>query len=196
MDITNVKDTKATSKLLSLILRHAPETVGLTLDAQGWADIGSLLDQCAKHGKPITRALLDETVAGSDKQRFAVSQDGKRIRANQGHSVPVDLAYEPAAPPETLFHGTSAQALPAVETEGLKKMGRNHVHLSQDEPTARAAAARRGRAVLLSVAAAKMHADGHTFYRAANGVWLTDRVPAAYIARTEQERATTQRGQS
>ena len=108
MDITNVKDTKATSKLLSLILRHAPETVGLTLDAQGWADIGSLLDQCAKHGKPITRALLDETVAGSDKQRFAVSQDGKRIRANQGHSVPVDLAYEPAAPPPppppTTFH--------------------------------------------------------------------------------------------
>jgi putative RNA 2'-phosphotransferase len=171
----------ARSKFLSFVLRHQPDAVGVELDANGWIAIDRLLEACAAHGKPMTRAMLDEIVATSPKQRFAVSPDGLRIRANQGHSVDVDLDYEPAIPPDVLFHGTVTSVLALVRDRGLLKMARHHVHLSPDRETARIVANRRGAAVILEVAASRMHRDGHVFYRSANGVWLAEHVPAGYV---------------
>lgn len=169
------------SKLLSLVLRHNPQRLGLTLDAQGWVDVDVLLGRLAAHRTPLSREALDEIVTTSEKQRFALSPDGKRIRANQGHSVTVDLGYAPATPPPTLFHGTIAAVLDAIRAQGLQKMSRHHVHLSADEATARNVGGRRGAPVILVVEAAQMAADGYVFFRSANGVWLTEHVPPRYI---------------
>lgn len=169
------------SKFLALVLRHKPEAIGIALDGQGWVEIEQLLGQCKAHGKHITRALLDEVVETSSKRRFAISDDGMRIRASQGHSVDVQLGYPPATPPEILFHGTVATSLEAIRSGGLTKMARHQVHLSPDAATARAVGARRGRPVVLQIAAGKMHREGYVFYLSANGVWLTDRVPPQFI---------------
>ena len=170
------------SKFLSFVLRHDPGAIGIALDRNGWADIDELLERCRAHGRPLTREVLEAIVATSPKRRFAISEDGRRVRASQGHSVGVDLGYAPAAPPELLFHGTVAASVPAIRAAGLERMGRHHVHLSPDEATARTVGGRRGRPVVLRVAAGPMHRDGHTFYLSANGVWLTERVPSGYIA--------------
>jgi len=172
----------ALSKFLSFVLRHQPDAIGVELDANGWIAIDRLLAACATHGKPMTRAGLEEVVATSPKQRFAISPDGLKIRANQGHSIEVDLAYEPALPPEELFHGTVASVLAMIRERGLLKMARHHVHLSPDRETARLVATRRGAAVILEVAAGRMHRDGHVFYRSANGVWLVEHVPPDYLS--------------
>ena len=172
----------ATSKFLSLVLRHRPEAIGITLDSAGWVAVDTLLAQCRAHDRELTREALREIVATSPKQRFMLSDDGARIRANQGHSVPVALGYAQAVPPELLFHGTVAAKLAAIRAGGLRKMARHHVHLSPDLATARAVGSRRGRPVILRVAAGRMHADGHVFYLSANGVWLTDEVPPQYLA--------------
>jgi putative RNA 2'-phosphotransferase len=140
-----------------------------------------LLSQCRAHGKDISRAILEDVVASNAKRRFALSDDGRRIRASQGHSVEVDLAYDPADPPDVLFHGTVATALPAIEAEGLSRMQRHHVHLSRDVATAAAVGGRRGVPVILRIRAGAMARDGHVFYLSQNGVWLTEHVPAAYI---------------
>jgi len=169
------------SKFLSFVLRHEPSAIGIELDAHGWVEIESLLDGCRANGRALSRELLDTIVATSPKERFAISMDGRRIRANQGHSVEVDLAYAPAEPPETLFHGTVASAIDAIRANGLKKMKRHHVHLSPDEATARAVGMRRGKPIVLSIAARRMQEAGFVFYRSANGVWLVDEVPAAFI---------------
>jgi putative RNA 2'-phosphotransferase len=169
------------SKFLSFVLRHEPQAIGLVLDGNGWARIDELLEKSRAHGQPLTRELLDTIVATSPKRRFAVSADGQRIRASQGHSVEVDLGYAPATPPALLFHGTVAAALPAIRSEGLRKMQRHHVHLSGDEATARTVGARRGQPVVLRIAAGAMHAAGYVFYRSANGVWLTEQVPPQFI---------------
>jgi putative RNA 2'-phosphotransferase len=169
------------SKFLSFVLRHEPDAIGIALDDSGWISIDRLLEACRAHGEPLTRELLDTIVATSPKKRFAISDDGRRIRANQGHSVPVDLAYPPSPPPETLYHGTVAATLPDIQATGLKKMDRHHVHLSPDAATARTVATRRGKPVVLQIAAGRMHRDGHVFYQSANGVWLTDHVPPQYI---------------
>ncbi len=169
------------SKHLSYVLRHAPEKIGITLDEAGWVSVDLLLERSRKHGKDITRAMLDEVVATSEKKRFALSEDGTRIRANQGHSVDVDLAYEPTEPPPTLFHGTPTMTVALVRDHGICKMGRHHVHLSKDLQTATTVASRRGRPAVLVVDSARMHADGHVFYVTPNGVWLTDHVPATYV---------------
>ena len=170
------------SKFLSFVLRHEPGSIGLALDAGGWVAIDALLAAARAHGRAISRALLDEIVATSPKRRFAVSDDGQRIRANQGHSVDVALGLPPARPPAVLFHGTVAAALPAIRAEGLRKMARHHVHLSPDEATARVVAARRGAPLILRVDAAGMHAAGLVFYVSDNGVWLTEHVPPRYLA--------------
>ena len=170
------------SKFLSFVLRHEPGAIGLGLDGAGWAEVDELLACCRAHGRALTRERLEEIVATSPKQRFAFSADGRRIRASQGHSIDVELGYEAAEPPELLFHGTVAAALAAIRVEGLKRMQRHHVHLSADEATARNVGARRGKAVLLRIAAGKMRAAGIAFYRSANGVWLTEAVPPEYIA--------------
>lgn len=169
------------SKFLSFVLRHYPEAIGLTLDENGWTRIDDLLEKCRAHGKPLSRELLNTILATSPKRRFALSVDGQKIRASQGHSIEVDLAYEPTTPPELLFHGTVAASLQAIRAEGLRKMERLHVHLSPDDATARTVAVRRGKPVVLRISAGRMHSTGHVFYLSANGVWLTEHVPPPFI---------------
>ncbi|WP_406314223.1 RNA 2'-phosphotransferase [Streptosporangium sp. NBC_01639] len=167
------------SKFLSRHLRHQPDRIGLTLDPAGWTEIGLLLAAAARHGFPITREELAQVVAGNDKQRFAVEDD--RIRANQGHSVAVDLDLPVAEPPEFLFHGTVGDHIAAIRDAGLRPMNRHAVHLSPDRETAIRVGARRGRPVILVVRAGDMHRAGHEFRISANGVWLVDHVPPASI---------------
>jgi len=170
-----------TSKFLSLVLRHRPEKIGLRLDEAGWVSVAELLAALARHNHPLSESSLHEIVAACSKQRFVLSEDGSRIRASQGHSVSVDLGYSPATPPGLLYHGTVARSLPAIEAMGLIKGNRHHVHLSPDIQTATIVARRRGAPVLLTVDAAAMNAAGHAFFLSANGVWLTNHVPASFI---------------
>jgi len=172
---------KQTSKFLSLVLRHAPERIGLVLDAQGWTSVDDLIAKANAAGVALDRAMLLEIVATSDKQRFTLSADGMRIRAAQGHSVEIDLDLEPALPPAILFHGTARTNVDAIRAEGLKPGRRRHVHLSPDMETARRVGMRHGTPVIFEVATARMHADGFTFWQADNGVWLTDHVTPAYL---------------
>ncbi|MFG2591636.1 RNA 2'-phosphotransferase [Streptomyces sp. NPDC048438] len=171
--------TVKVSKYLSKHLRHEPDRIGISLDPNGWVAVDELLRACAEHGVTITRDDLDHVVAVNDKQRFTV--EGDRIRANQGHSVTVDLGLPPAEPPAYLYHGTVARVLDAIRTDGLRPMNRHHVHLSPDRETAVRVGARRGTPVVLTVDAGAMHRAGHLFHVSANGVWLTDSVPPAYL---------------
>lgn len=171
----------AASKFLALVLRHRPEAIGLVLDDAGWADIDALI-ACAAPHHPLTRDLIERVVAGNDKQRYAISDDGRRIRARQGHSIDVDLGPPALTPPAVLYHGTATRFLDAILREGLTKRQRHHVHLSADVATATNVGARHGRPVVLRVDAAAMAAAGHVFHRSENGVWLTDAVPAAFLA--------------
>jgi putative RNA 2'-phosphotransferase len=175
------QDLKNSSKFLSYVLRHAPESIGLALDANGWASVDELLAKAEGVGKRLDRAALKEIVATSDKKRFTLSEDGSRIRAAQGHSVDVALGLEPVAPPETLYHGTATRFLEAIRAEGLKAGSRQQVHLSADAATATAVGSRHGKPVVLRVAAGAMHAADHAFFRADNGVWLTDHVPPQFL---------------
>ncbi|MEU9118692.1 RNA 2'-phosphotransferase [Streptomyces sp. NPDC048506] len=167
------------SKYLAKHLRHSPERIGLSLDAQGWVPVEELLAAAARHGFRFSRAELAAVVADNDKQRYAI--EGGRIRANQGHSVQVDLDLPPSVPPPHLFHGTVVRNLAAIREEGLRPMSRHAVHLSPDRDTATRVGARRGKPVVLTVDAAAMHRAGHVFQVSANGVWLTSRVPAAFL---------------
>lgn len=165
------------SKFLSLVLRHQPESIGLVLDPQGWADVDDLITRANGAGLAITRELLLEVVGANDKQRFALSEDGCRIRANQGHSIGVELGLEPIEPPEILYHGTATRFLTSILEHGLLKGQRDHVHLSADEETAIRVGKRHGIAVVLRVHAGRMFREGKRFYVSANGVWLTEHVP-------------------
>jgi putative RNA 2'-phosphotransferase len=173
-------EVAAASRALAYVLRHRPQSIGIQLDSGGWIRLDLLLAAFAAHGRPISRDLLDRVVAGTDKRRFEVAAD--RIRAAQGHSVPVDLGLEPLRPPDVLYHGTVERFLHRIREQGLNRGRRHHVHLSPDEAGAVEVGRRReGRTVVLRVDAAGMHRDGYAFYRAANGVWLTDRVPPQWI---------------
>lgn len=176
------RQARSLSKFLSYVLRHHPESIGLGLDSAGWADVAELIAGAEVAGRHFTRADLAEVVATNTKQRFALSSDGTRIRAVQGHSVAVELGLPPVEPPEVLYHGTAKQIVQAILTDGLLPMARQQVHLSGDEVTAEAVGRRHGRPVVLAVAAGRMFRDGHQFYQAANGVWLTDSVPVAYVS--------------
>lgn len=169
------------SKFLSRVLRHAPDDLGLVLEPGGWVPIESLLAGAATVGFPVTRDEIDEAVRTSDKQRFAIDVTGTRIRANQGHSVEVELHLEPVEPPAELYHGTAERNVSAILAGGLQRMARHHVHLSPDRETAVRVGQRHGKPVVLVVDAAGMKAAGHTFYRSANGVWLVDHVPPQYL---------------
>lgn len=171
------------SKYLSRHLRHDPARLGLELAPGGWVGVDELLAACARHGFHFSRAELAEVVARNDKRRFSFDETGGRIRANQGHSVEVDLQLEPAAPPPVLYHGTGEPAVEAIEAGGLSRMKRHHVHLSADVETARRVGARHGRPAVFAVDAARMAEAGHEFYVSSNGVWLTDSVPAEYLRR-------------
>ena len=174
-------ETTRLSKFLSFVLRHAPETIGITLDPNGGTDTADLLERVNGHGYKLTPAGLAHIVASSPKQRFAFNADQTRIRANQGHSVSVDLGYAPTEPPQTLYHGTGAKALSAILATGLDKRNRHHVHLSPDVQTALTVGTRHGRPVVLEVDAQRMHQDGFQFFVSNNGVWLTDYVPVSYL---------------
>ena len=171
------------SKFLSKHLRHEPQRLGLELEPGGWVSVRDLLAACNARNMSLSRAELDEVVRRNNKQRFSFDESGARIRANQGHSVEVDLQLEPVTPPAVLYHGTPERSAEAVSTGGLEKMSRHHVHLSADVATAKAVGARRGRPVLFEVDAAAMHEAGCVFYRSANGVWLVDHVPPRYLRR-------------
>jgi putative RNA 2'-phosphotransferase len=174
-------DDTRTSKLLSYVLRHHPEEAQVTLDAQGWVAVDALLAGLAARGTVLTRADLDRIVAADSKRRYAYSDDGARIRASQGHSVDVELGYEPAVPPPLLYHGTAEKNLDSILATGLDRRARHHVHLSAVVAIARQVGARHGRPVVLHVDAARMHADGFAFFVTANGVWLVEHVPPAYL---------------
>ncbi|MFF4383389.1 RNA 2'-phosphotransferase [Kitasatospora sp. NPDC001547] len=171
------------SKMLSRILRHEPGLVGVSLDAAGWVRVDELLAALAARGRPLTRAELDHVVASNNKRRFGYSPDGLSIRANQGHTVAVDLGLAAAVPPPVLYHGTADRHLAAIFDEGLRPMARQDVHLSADTETATRVGARHGRPVVLTVNAAAMTAAGHEFRLSENGVWLTDAVPPQYLSR-------------
>ncbi len=172
------------SKFLSLVLRHQPQKIGLTLDSAGWVSVQELLTACNAQSVSLTQDELESIVQNNDKQRFAFSEDGLRIRANQGHSVEVELEYKPTEPPPILYHGTVDLFLPSIKENGLVKGNRHHVHLSAEVKTAEIVGNRRGKAVALEVLSEQMHEDGYAFYLSANGVWLTDTVPPQYLKET------------
>ncbi|MER8187062.1 RNA 2'-phosphotransferase [Kitasatospora sp. NPDC094015] len=176
------KQTVRVSKTLSRVLRHDPDAIGITLDAAGWVPVDELLAALARHNRRISRAQLDHVVATNNKRRFAFSGDGRSIRASQGHTVEVDLGLPPSTPPAVLYHGTGSRTVGVILAEGLRPMTRRDVHLSADTGTAERVGARHGRPVVLVVDAAAMAAAGHVFRVSANGVWLTDAVPPAYLS--------------
>lgn len=177
----NEKQKTKLSKFLSLILRHAPETIGLGLDENGWADVKELLEKSASHGKTFAFAELEEIVATNDKKRFAFDETKTKIRANQGHSLDVEIEFEKKTPPEILYHGTAEKNVGAIFASGLQKMKRHHVHLSADAETARNVGARYGKPVIFEVDTKAMLAENHEFFVSANGVWLTDEVPPRFL---------------
>jgi putative RNA 2'-phosphotransferase len=179
-----VNDRRA-SRFLSLILRHEPSRVGITLDQAGWVEVEALLAALADHGQPVSQEQLERVVRSSDKQRFGFDDSRSRIRANQGHSVQVHLGLPPSTPPDRLFHGTPVRNLHPIMRDGLLPMRRHAVHLSPDEATAQRVGARRGACAVLVVDAKAMHEAGHSFTVSANGVWLVSAVPPSYLDRVE-----------
>ncbi|MEM7161799.1 MAG: RNA 2'-phosphotransferase [Bacteroidota bacterium] len=177
----NAAINKRISKLMSLALRHKPKALGIELDAIGWCGSDELINGLKRKGIEVDFDLLKEVVNENDKQRFIFNEDGSKIRANQGHSIDIDLELVPAEPPEYLYHGTIKKFMDAIQREGLKKMSRQHVHLSHEKETATNVGSRRGKAIVLTVRSGEMNRDGIEFYQSANGVWLTDKVMPHYI---------------
>ena len=169
------------SKFLSLVLRHKPESIGLTLDERGWAEVDVLLAQAAGNGRKISIETLLRVVGENDKQRFAFNADETKIRARQGHSIPTDLGLEAIGPPEVLYHGTATRFLASIQEQGLLKQNRQYVHLTGDPESAIKVGQRHGRPAVLLISAASMAEDGYRFYLSENHVWLTDHVPPKYI---------------
>jgi putative RNA 2'-phosphotransferase len=175
------KQLTSISKFLSLILRHQPEAIGLRLDPHGWARIDELMAAAETHGSSFDEDLLLRVVHENDKQRFTISPDGLYIRANQGHSIEVDLQLHRRPPPPELYHGTVARFLESIRKQGLLKGVRQYVHLSSDRRTARTVGARRGTPIVLTVRSGELHERGDSFSLSANGVWLIDHVPAEFL---------------
>ena len=180
----NDKQIKRTSKAMSYVLRHAPESIGVTLNSAGWIDVDVFIDAMTRSGKPMDLAMLETVVAANDKQRFEFSSDRKSIRARQGHSIAVELGYEPRVPPDTLFHGTATRFIESIFREGLKPGNRHHVHLSTNTQTMLSVGRRHGKPIVLKVDARGMHRDGLLFYVTDNEVWLTKHVPVKYLEHT------------
>ena len=172
----------STSKFISLILRHRPEVIGITLDEHGWASVDELLAGISRT-RPLDMAGLEEIVRTDEKQRYSFNADKTKIRANQGHSVPVDVELQPVTPPALLYHGTGEKFVSSIEARGLIPKTRLYVHLSGDYDTARKVGARHGSPRVYQINAARMSADGYEFFRSVNGVWLTKQVPPQYLTR-------------
>lgn len=185
--LTMISKEKTTriSKFLSMVLRHKPENVGITLDENGWTDVPVLLKQLNAHGITVSLDILKHVVDTNEKKRFAFNENFSRIRANQGHSVTVSLDYAPQEPPAELYHGTAQGFVTSIMATGLNKRTRHHVHLSTDIKTATAVGQRHGKPVIFVVLAKAMHEAGFTFFVSDNNVWLTDHVPVQYLKRTE-----------
>lgn len=178
----NNKKLTETSKFLSYVLRHEPQSIGLQLDTEGWADIGALITSAATAGRTLDRELIQAVVSSNDKKRFAISDDAQRIRAVQGHSTEaVSLQHIEKEPPEVLYHGTATRFLESIQQQGLIAGSRHHVHLSQDVTTAVTVGQRYGKPVVLKVDALNMHRQGFKFFQAENEVWLTNHVPSAFL---------------
>ena len=175
MDLTKL------DRYLALILRHKPEVVGITLDNHGWADVSELIVGIAKNNPRFDMDTLERIVATDDKNRYSFNDDKTRIRANQGHSIPVDVELKETKPPKVLYHGTAERFLPSIMTQGLKSMSRLYVHLSADYDTAVKVGKRHGKPVVLRVDAERMARDGAVFYLSENGVWLTGPVDSRYL---------------
>ncbi|WP_313623355.1 RNA 2'-phosphotransferase [Achromobacter sp.] len=172
-----------TSKFLSYVLRHKPQAIGIALDTEGWVDIAALIAGAGQSGRALDMALIRAVVSSNDKKRFAISGDGLRIRAVQGHSTEaVAIQHEPKQPPEFLYHGTATRFLDSILAEGLRAGERHHVHLSENIATATSVGRRYGNPVVLKIEALRMHRQGFGFFQADNGVWLTANVPSGFLA--------------
>jgi len=183
--LAEAKGLTKSSKLLSLVLRHKPEEIGLTLDKQGWADVDDLIDKINSNTDYVTdMGELERVVASSDKQRFTFNDDKTKIRANQGHSIPVDLALEPTEPPKTLYHGTAVKNVDIIRDQGITRRNRQYVHLSSDQATATKVGQRHGKPIILVIDSESMYRDGLDFIISKNKVWLTDYVDPKYIIDT------------
>ncbi|KXX67095.1 RNA 2'-phosphotransferase [Flammeovirga sp. SJP92] len=179
----NEKQLKSKGKFLSLVLRHRPETIKIKLDENGWTDVDILLQQMNAFQKHINFQELEYLVENNNKKRYSFNEDKTKIRANQGHSVTVDLNLQPITPPDLLYHGTADKYLNGILEQGLMKKQRHHVHLSADIATAKTVGKRHGKLILFEVYAGKMNADGLQFFKSENGVWLTEEVPVRYLKR-------------
>lgn len=177
----NEQHKKRISKFLSLVLRHKPEVIDLILDENGWADTNDLMRKCSEHERTFTLKELEEIVETNDKKRFVFNEDKTRIRANQGHSIEIDLALKPQKPPEFLYHGTAEANVISILQQGIQKRNRQHVHLSEDRETAATVGMRHGKPVILVIQTGKMYEEGIPFYLSDNQVWLTDFVDPQYI---------------
>ena len=176
---------KHISKFMSLVLRHKPELVGITLDANGWTDLATLISRLNEHGTTVDLDTMMHIIETNPKKRFALNDTRDKIRASQGHSVNVDLGYTPQIPPGILYHGTGQKAVESILATGLHKSGRQHVHLSLDIATAVQVGQRQGKPAIFKVMASAMHAQGHLFYLSENGVWLADHVPVSFLERLD-----------
>lgn len=174
------KNLDSTSRFLSLILRHKPETIGIELDEHGWADVEELIKGISRTHE-FNRDILEDIVQTDNKQRYSFNEDKTLIRANQGHSIPVDVELEKTQPPEILYHGTGEKYRKSIDAEGLKPKSRLYVHLSADIDIAVNVGKRHGSPIVYSVSSGAMQRDGYDFYRSVNGVWLTKEVPVRYI---------------
>jgi putative RNA 2'-phosphotransferase len=179
--VMDKESLKKISKNLSYVLRHRPDTIGIELAEGGWVGVDELLTALKRSGKAISIEVLEVVVAENDKQRFEFSADRSRIRARQGHSTEVDLGYEPATPPEVLYHGTATKNLDSIFKDGLIKGRRHHVHLSTNQETMIQVAMRHGKPAVLAIYAQQMVSSGHEFFVTGNHVWLTDHVPPEYL---------------
>lgn len=174
--------TTASSKWMSWALRHDPAAAGISMSSDGWVAVSDLLAAASRHGHPTKLAELRDIVANNDKKRFALSDDQLSIRANQGHSITVELKLPPLQPPDILYHGTATRFIHNIRINGLVKGARNHVHLSTNIDTAHSVGSRHGKPIILKVDSAAMSRQGHLFYRSDNGVWLVDAVPPMFLA--------------
>ena len=176
------QSTKALSKYISLILRHKPEVIGISLDEHGWADVKELISGISKT-QTMTMELLEQIVAEDEKQRYSFNEDHTRIRANQGHSIPVDVELKEYEPPKYLYHGTGEKYRKSIDENGLQPKSRLYVHLSADIDTAIQVGSRHGKPVVYKVSSGRMQKDGYQFFKSVNGVWLTKEVPVTYFKR-------------
>ncbi|BDD03787.1 RNA 2'-phosphotransferase [Aureibacter tunicatorum] len=180
------KDQKKISKFLSLVLRHQPQIIGIKLDAQGWANVEELIHKINAKGRSLDFVTLEQVVETNDKKRFGFNNDKTKIRANQGHSIDINLGYVSKTPPEVLYHGTGSKYVNSIYKSGIQKQSRHHVHLSKDLKTAISVGQRHGKPVVLEILTEKMMHEGFEFFESENGVWLTDEVPVGYFKKLEE----------